>query len=1187
MFLVKSTACFLFSLWFFPSEVSASSSLAVRENANIPFTGEYQTFLFPQKFIWEWALGLGLLILALLFINKIFGKTHHSFQKTATKWNILLSIFLVLVILTFNSFTHIREYQNNSRHLQERLMDKAGSLVRQRVSFVLDFIEQEKTTAQNRLRERLRHHVDLAFQSVQYLIENTRGKLPQDEVTRLVMETLRPIRHSNGRGYMFATRMDGTELLFADRPEFEGRNMLDLKDHDGVYYVREMIRLCRQQGEGFVAYRISKPGSTSWTHPKLAYVRYLKQLDCFIGTGEYLEDFTEGLKQEVSDRLNAIQFSGDLSIFGGDFNGMVVFGPLANRNMIDVTDRNGIKVVQELIKAAKTGGGFVRYQMPETADYKEYQKLSYSAAVPDWNWYVGAGINLDHVETEHTLAQRALEEIISDQILETAALVPLAAIVFLLIGRKLATRVDRNIRVLKDSLDQAALHDLCINTSQIEFDEFAHIAEAANRMLQERQQANRALREREENLSVTLDSIGDAVIVTDARGRVTRLNPVAEQLTGWPMTEAAGRDLLEIFPIVNAHTGAAAEDPVHTVLTTGKIVGLANHTVLISRNGTRYQIADSAAPILAGDLTVQGVILVFRDVTEEYALNQALKESEERFRAMFDNAPLLVALANREGDMVFVNEQWTESTGFSAVELLGQDIGSMMTGKGKERFQTEFNAIVDGQKTIGRFDTNCTTRHGLPLAVDLSLAALTDEDGRVKHVLSMAKDVTERRIQEKKLEWLALHDDLTGLANRAYLLKFIEQLLAEPEPSHWLFLFDLDRFKSINDNYGHATGDAMLRETGLRLFNICPDQGLAARLSGDEFVIVAPLATIAEVNDLASRLRELVRQPVQCVGLRLQLETSIGAVPVVAENASEVLRRADLAMYQVKRNRLESGIQLYNDKLDNAVQSQRRLEEDLKIALEDPQQFVLHYQPIWSLTDGTLNGVEALVRWQHPTLGLLPPNQFIPLAEERAHIVPLGKIVLRHACRDIGQWTKDLPRLNESVFRISVNMAPQQLMTADLVESVADDLFRYQINADKICLEITETALMADPNLATKHINALQKMGVSIAIDDFGTGYSSLSYLNQFNVNTIKLDRSLIRGIDEPGAAKKVSEAVIRLAHDLQLNVVAEGVETISQLNAVNDLGCDYIQGFLTGRPVTAAELWPLLQTNRCDLLLN
>jgi diguanylate cyclase (GGDEF)-like protein/PAS domain S-box-containing protein len=1145
--------------------------------------------MLPSKLVFEWILVLAILILSLLIINRIFGQTRHSFQQTATKWNLILTIGLVLVILTFNSFTLIREYQTNSHHIQERLMDKASSLVRQRVSFVQDFIEQEKATAENRLKERLKQHVDLAFQSVRYVIENTRGKGSQDELTRLVMETLRPIRHSNGRGYMFATRMDGIELLFADRPEFEGRNMLELKDADGVYYVREMIRLCRQQGEGFVAYRISKPGSPSWDHHKLAYVRYIKELDCFIGTGDYLEDFTAGVKQEVAERLDAIQFSGDLSIFGGDFDGMIVFGPLANQNMIDVTDRNGVKVVQELINAAQTGGGFVRYQMPETADSKEYPKLSYSAPVPDWNWYIGAGINLDHAEAEHVFAQRAMEDVISGQILETAALVPIAALIFLLVGRRLATRVDQNIRVLKDSLDQAALHDLCINTSQIEFEEFVHIAEAANRMLHERQLATRDLREREENLSVTLDSIGDAVIVTDARGRVTRMNPVAEQLTGWPMTEAAGRDLAEIFPIANAHTGAAAENPVHKVFATGKIVGMANHTVLSSRDGTQYQIADSAAPILTSDGTVQGVILVFRDITEEYALNQALKESEARFRAMFDNAPLLVALANRDGNMVFVNEQWSESTGFGTPDLLGLDIGSLMTGADKGRFQSEFKAIVEGQKTIGRLDTNCLTRQGQPLAIDLSLAPLADENGRVKLVLSMAKDVTERRTQEKKLEWLALHDDLTGLANRACLLKFIEQLLAGPEtsPPHWLFLFDLDRFKSINDNYGHATGDAMLRETGLRLFKYGPAQGLAARLSGDEFVIVAPLATVAEVNDFACRLRDLIRQPVQCVGLRLQVETSIGAVPVVAENASEVLRRADLAMYQVKRNRSEGGFQLYNDQLDKAVQRQRRLEEDLKNALENPQQFVLHYQPIWSLKEGTLKGAEALVRWQHPTLGLLPPDQFIPLAEERAHIVPLGKIVLKQACRDLHQWTRDLPLLNESSFRISVNMAPQQLMTADLVESVAQDLAHHQINAEKICLEITETALMEDPSLATRHIIALQKMGISIAIDDFGTGYSSLSYLNQFNVNTIKLDRSLVKGIDEPGTAKKVSAAVIRLAHDLQLKVVAEGVETTSQLDVVNDLGCDYIQGFLTGRPIAAADLWPLLQANRCAILHN
>jgi len=581
------------------------------------------------------------------------------------------------------------------------------------------------------------------------------------------------------------------------------------------------------------------------------------------------------------------------------------------------------------------------------------------------------------------------------------------------------------------------------------------------------------------------------------------------------------------------------------------------------------------------------VVLVFRDVTEEYTLTQALHESEERFRTMFDNAPLMVALLDTKGSPLFVNEQLSRMTGYSSEDLLKQCFCNMISPSAKSAYTDCFEKVVSGKERVCRLDSSYTESGGGVLEVDQSLAVIYGPDGRVRYVLLMAKDITERVHHEKRLEWLGMHDDLTGLANRAKLMQVIDQLLSgtDPNQEYWLLLNDLDRFKNINDNYGHATGDQFLRDEGQRLQQFCPEGGLAARLSGDEFVIVAPFENAEAVNLFAENLQRKICEPIECNGIRLQVATSTGIAAVVGVSASEVLRRADLAMYQAKRSEGSGGIQVYNEQMNEVVMSRQRLESDIKAALETPGQFLMYYQPIWSQEQGALRGFEALIRWDHPTRGRVMPNEFIPLAEESELIVVLGKTVLRLACRDIGIWLERYPELAEDDFRVSINLSPQHLMTVDLVDEIRVILDEYGVPAHNLCLEITETAIMEDPAVAAKRINALKDLGLHVAIDDFGTGYSSLSYLNQFNVDIIKLDRSLTQGIDTASTSFKVSSAVIQLAHDLNLRVVAEGVETTSQLEMLDQLGCDFIQGYLTGRPMPMDDVWIQLQDRRCEIL--
>jgi len=1130
---------------------------------------------------------LAVTTLLIMFRRQRPGQTPGSFHYQVFRQNILLVGGVVLTFLVLNTFLYYRDYHQNLQQLENRLTTRARYQLTQRVKFIQDFIEQERNLAETHLRAHLKSLVDRAFQSIDYLVRSSAGRLSKEDLTRQVMETLRPIRYSDGRGYMFATSMDGIELLFADHPELEGQNLLDLRDQNGVFYIQEMIRLCREQGEGYVTYCISKPGFSDWNHPKIAYVRYLKELDCFIGTGEYLNDFTAETQKAVADRLNSLQHSGDLTIFGGTMNGVSLFGPARGKNLLDVVDNNGVKVVQELIKAARDGGGFVNYDMPPMDGQEGYPKMSLAVPIAGWDWYIGSGINLNHVNAELAHAQKALKGVIITQVLQTVTMVSLLGIFLLLLSQRFSARLEQNITYLKTSLDQAATQDICIDPNRIEFDEFSHIAAAANAMLDQRLRMTREIASREENLSVTLDSIGDAVIVTDCDGRIIRMNPVAEGLTGWKVNEATYRPLYEVFKIVNSKKEEEIINPVQKVLATGQIVGLANHTLLIAKDGSRYQIADSAAPIRSQDGVIQGVVLVFRDVTEEYRLAQALRDSKERLHVMLSNAPLLIALLDSDSRPVFVNEQWQTDTGFSSEELLNSRLLDLFAIAGQTDFQTAFDALLAGKQKVCRLDTCLITRQKNLLNIDLSLALISEDDGESSFVLVMGKDISARLAHEKKLEWLAMNDNLTKLANRARLLKFVAALSPRDSKGrgHWLFMFDLDRFKNVNDNYGHAIGDILLKEMGQRLQAFCPPQGIAARLSGDEFVLVTSLESSADAESFACRLRELIRQPVICNGIHLQIDTSIGAVPINTDDASEILRRADLAMYQVKKQRLSNGVQIYNDALDEKVRNQLRLEDELKVSLQHPEQFILHYQPIWDLGSGRIDGLEALVRWQHPERGLVPPDDFIPLAEETALIVPLGEIVLRRACRDLAMWLKEFPELQQTPFRLSVNVAPQQFMTTDFVDKVLGIINECGALAYKLCLEITERTIMEDPEVTALRINALKERDIHLAIDDFGTGYSSLGYMNRFRVDVIKLDRSLTQGIDTPGTSYKVSDAMIRLAHDLQLKIVAEGVETSSQLQTLKEFDCDCVQGYLTGRPGPPDMIRDILRVGSCPLL--
>jgi diguanylate cyclase (GGDEF)-like protein len=436
--------------------------------------------------------------------------------------------------------------------------------------------------------------------------------------------------------------------------------------------------------------------------------------------------------------------------------------------------------------------------------------------------------------------------------------------------------------------------------------------------------------------------------------------------------------------------------------------------------------------------------------------------------------------------------------------------------------------------------------------------------------LGRSFDAMAERLEASRdeLRHQAFHDALTGLPNRALLLDRIDHAQARVARSNapiGVLVVDLDEFKAVNDSMGHPAGDALLVEVSARLRSIVRAQDTAARLGGDEFaVVLEDLQEPAEAIAVAERVAEALREPYDVLGTELRVTGSVGvALGLGGEGAEELLRNADLAMYEAKGEGADR-VRVYQPHMYTANLERRALERDLRAAVEG-KEFFLQYQPLVRLSTGTVYGFEALVRWQHQLRGVVPPGSFVPLAEELGLIVPLGTWVLEEACREAAGW----PDGEQGPLTLSVNLSARQLSEPDLVDTVATALAASGLAPERLTLEITESALAEDD--AVRRLQELKRLGVALAVDDFGTGYSSLSRLHQLPVDVVKIDKSFVDALSTGEAA--FVAAIVRLAGEVRVGTVAEGVEEAAQREALLDLGCRSAQGYLFARPLDAADV--------------
>lgn len=565
------------------------------------------------------------------------------------------------------------------------------------------------------------------------------------------------------------------------------------------------------------------------------------------------------------------------------------------------------------------------------------------------------------------------------------------------------------------------------------------------------------------------------------------------------------------------------------------------------------------------------------------------------FGELFHTAPCGYLLTDDGGRITAVNDTFLHWSGYSRSGLLGSRLQTLMPVGDQILYSTHCIPQLGITGAVSEIAVEIIDADGGRRAALLSASrsqSSPQEAGSVRVIifsaherrqherelvaaLRVAEESEARRAQaEAELQRLALHDALTGLLNRAGLKARLDQVLparaGEPGTVAALFL-DLDYFKAVNDSLGHAAGDELLVSVARRLVTAAGETGTVARLSGDEFIMVDTFAGASEATGLAARLLEVLRAPMLIEALEIVTSASIG-VAVAEDDADvteELIRRAGIAMYRAKalgRNRWE----LHQPAESGpAVDRLRRLGE-LRHGISGGA-LRLHYQPRVDLRTGLASGVEALVRWQHPTRGLLPPSEFIDLAEESGLVRPLGAWVLEETLRQAERWREEDADAPELEF--AVNLSARQLNDPDLVRIVKEALRLRRIDPSLLLLEITETALMDDPDAALESLTALRDLGVGLAVDDFGTGYSSLTYLKKFPVDELKIDRSFIMGLESDAGDAAIVGSCIDLAHAMGIRAVAEGVETLGQVQRLKAMGCDAAQGFHFSRPLPAPVL--------------
>lgn len=686
--------------------------------------------------------------------------------------------------------------------------------------------------------------------------------------------------------------------------------------------------------------------------------------------------------------------------------------------------------------------------------------------------------------------------------------------------------------------------------------------------IERRREVEDALRRSENKYRELFWSNLDGIVISSLEGQVIDANPAFLSLIGYSLDQLKLQNFWDVVADQSQQTERYNLD--NKVMRFGFCDEF--EVEYINRLGSAIPVSVKTVAMRDADGRITAVWRMVRDISERRAAEERMQLAAK----VFENTAEGIMITDANVQIRSVNRAFTEITGFTQEEVIGTKPTALSSGRHSDEFYDNMWSVLKDQ---GHWQGEVWNRrkNGEIYPEWLAINAVKSPGGDVTHYVAVFSDQSERKAADERIQFLAHFDVLTGLPNRGHLQD--RALLAIQNASHdngklGVLLLDLDRFKTINESLGHAAGDILLKIASERIRRVLSAGEVVARQGGDEFLVLLPLINdAADAVHVAESILGEFSTPIEVYSHSLAVTASIGisVFPDDGRDFDTLVRNADAAMYHAKSSG-RNNYKFYTADLNARAREILAIESQLRYAV-DRGEFVLHYQPQVEMDTGRIVGAEALIRWNHPSLGLLGPLHFIDVAEERGYIVQIGCWVVREACRQIAEWhAKGLPLIT-----VGVNLSALQFRHQDLPGLLSESLAEFNLPGSCLDVEVTESVIMDDLESTIQTIQTIQSMGIRMSIDDFGTGYSSLAYLKRFKADKLKIDRSFVRDIPDDLDDTAITRAIINMAKNLNMQVVAEGVETIEQWQFLAAEGCDQVQGYLLSKPVPADDIEPLL----------
>lgn len=1032
---------------------------------------------------------------------------------------------LALTLSSYFLLTSWNDFQARQHTIRQDAYARARDYLRSYADHAAQTLSALRERTNDTLKQRLREQVDQAWTLADAIWRQERLRRPPRQVQRLIVEALRPLRYFDGRGYFFIDGLDGSCVLLPTAPQLEGGSLLANRDDQGRYIMRALIEsVANEQRRGFSSYRWYQPGSGEMSE-KVAYARRFQPYDWLIGSGEYLNNVEADMQKQGLEMLARMRFghdSGDFMII--DHRGVILLDP-ANPTMngkhystLPGADRGRIA---ELMRRGKQGG-FMEYLISSLDAPQGERYLSYARQLPGWDWTLVASLHVQSIEDSSQRARQELERSLRERIAATLLL----TLVALLSAGGFCWCFLRWLNVL------------------------------VQRYRQDLEQSHHSLEQRSRDLRLShfmVDNATDLIALRDAGGAIVYCNQAARQRLD------CGCDAEEL---TRALFRLPAGELPRTFETKLQCCGETQY-LEVTVNQLGYQGEDY--------LCATG-----RDITARRQTDRQLRLAAKAFES--SNEAILVT--DPDNRILAVNRAFCAITGYEEAEALGQTPALLASGRHDPAF---FENMWQQLRQRGQWSGEIWNRrkNGDIFPEWLNISVLLNEQGEISHYVALFTDISERKEQEARVQHLAEYDALTDLPNRVLINDRLQQAIrqAELRQGQLAVLFvDLDHFKNINDTLGHSLGDELLKQAASRLGAAVGALDTVGRTGGDEFVLILPaIDQPGEAAQVAERVLAAMQQPFELGSHQLSVSCSIGIslMPDDGRDIQNLLMNADLAMYHAKAHG-RSTFRFYTREMNVEVAERLHLETRLRRAIEHGELYLV-YQPQFNMSGERLLGCEALVRWRDPEHGLIMPSRFIPIAEDTGLVVPLGRWVLREACRQAAQWYESGLR----PVRMAVNVSARQLTRPDFVDDVRDALQASGLPGYCLEVEVTESTLMEDADFAARQLAVIKAMGVRLSIDDFGTGYSSLAYLKRFAPDTIKIDRSFIIDLPQDEENAAIVSAIVHLANALGMDTLAEGVEHPQQQAYLGKLGCSAMQGYLLGAPLSAEAMEQRMDTLR------